>query len=145
MDVFSKGKRSQIMSRISGKDTKPEIVVRSLLHRMGYRFRLHKQSMPGRPDIILPKHKKVIFVHGCFWHGHKDCPRSKRPSTNVEFWNKKIDGNIERDKKNIKSLENLGWETLILWTCEIKNQDVLKHKLISFMDTRKLNRAENEL
>lgn len=145
MDVFSKGKRSQIMSRISGKDTKPEIVVRSLLHRMGYRFRLHKQSMPGRPDIILPKHKKVIFVHGCFWHGHKDCPRSKKPSTNVEFWNKKIDGNIERDKKNIKSLENLGWETLILWTCEIKNQDVLKHKLISFMDTRKLNRAENEL
>ena len=145
MDVFSKGKRSQIMSRISGKNTKPEIIVRSLLHRMGYRFRLHDKNMPGKPDIILPKHKKVIFVHGCFWHGHKDCPRSKRPSTNVEFWNKKIDGNIERDNKNIKSLENLGWKTLILWTCEIKNQDILKHKLKSFLDTKNLNRAEHEL
>ena len=141
MDVFSKGKRSQIMSRISGKNTKPEIIVRSLLHRMGYRFRLHDKNMPGKPDIILPKHKKVIFVHGCFWHGHRDCPRSKRPSTNVEFWNKKIDGNIERDNKNIKSLENLGWKTLILWTCEIKNQDILKHKLNSFLDKKKIEQG----
>jgi DNA mismatch endonuclease, patch repair protein len=91
MDVFSKGKRSQIMSRISGKDTKPEILVRSLLHRMGFRFRLHTKDLPGKPDITLPKHKRVIFVHGCFWHGHKDCTRSKRPSTNVEFWNKKFE------------------------------------------------------
>jgi len=129
------------MSHISGKDTKPEILVRSLLHRMGYRFRLHKKNMPGKPDIVLPKHKKVIFVHGCFWHGHKNCPRSKRPSTNVKFWNKKIDGNIERDKKNIKSLEYLGWKTLIIWTCEIKNEDALKHKLISFMETSKLEQG----
>jgi DNA mismatch endonuclease (patch repair protein) len=138
MDVFSRGKRSQIMSRISGKDTKPEILVRSLLHRMGYRFRVHKKDLPGKPDITLPKHKKVIFVHGCFWHGHEACPRSKRPSTNAEFWNKKIDSNIVRDKKNIQSLENLGWKTLTLWTCEIKNQDLSKHKLISFMETNKL-------
>ena len=138
MDVFSKGKRSQIMSRISGKDTKPEILVRSLLHRMGYRFRLHKKELPGKPDITLPKHKKVIFVHGCFWHGHENCPRSKRPSTNVVFWNKKINGTIERDKQNIQNLENLGWETLILWTCEIKNHDVLKRKLTSFMETSNL-------
>ncbi|WP_462271053.1 very short patch repair endonuclease [Desulfobacter sp.] len=141
MDVFSKGKRSQIMSHISGKDTKPEILVRSLLHRMGYRFRLHKKNMPGKPDIVLPKYKKVIFVHGCFWHGHENCPRSKRPSTNVEFWNKKIDANIERDKKIIKSLEYLGWKTLIIWTCEIKNEDALKHKLISFMETSKLEQG----
>lgn len=134
MDVFSRGKRSQIMSRISGKNTKPELLVRSLLHRMGYRFRVYKKELPGKPDITLPKHKKVIFVHGCFWHGHKNCPRSKRPDTNVEFWNKKIDGNILRDKKNIQRLENLGWETLTLWTCEIKNQDILKRKLISFME-----------
>ena len=140
MDVFSKGKRSQIMSRISGKDTKPEILVRSLLHRMGYRFRVHKKDLPGKPDITLPKHKKVIFVHGCFWHGHEDCQRSKRPSTNVEFWNKKINGNIERDKRNIHSLENLGWETLTLWTCEMKNKTVLKNKLISFMKTNKLEK-----
>lgn len=123
------------MSRISGKDTKPEILVRSLLHRMGYRFRVHKKDLPGKPDITLSKHKKVIFVHGCFWHGHEDCPRSKRPSTNVKFWNKKIDGNIERDKKNIQSLEKLGWTTLTLWTCEIKNQEALKRKLIYFMET----------
>lgn len=135
MDVFSRGKRSQIMSRISGKDTKPEILVRSLLHRMGYRFRVHKKDLPGKPDITLSKHKKVIFVHGCFWHGHEDCPRSKRPRTNVKFWNKKIDGNIERDKKNIQSLEKLGWTTLTLWTCEIKNQEALKRKLIYFMKT----------
>jgi len=129
------------MSHISGKDTKPEILVRSLLHRMGYRFRLHKKNMPGKPDIVLPKYKKVIFVHGCFWHGHENCPRSKRPSTNVEFWNKKIDANIERDKKIIKSLEYLGWKTLIIWTCEIKNEDALKHKLISFMETSKLEQC----
>ena len=142
MDVFSRRKRSQIMSRISGKNTKPEILVRSILHRMGYRFRVHKKDLPGKPDITLPKHKKVIFVHGCFWHGHKNCPRSKRPGTNIEFWNKKIDGNIERDKKNIQSLESLGWKTLVLWTCEIKNQDVLMHKLISFMETNSVNRTD---
>lgn len=123
------------MSRISGKDTKPEIIVRSFLHRMGYRFRLYNKNLPGKPDITLSKHKKVIFVHGCFWHGHDNCPQSKRPGTNVKFWNKKIDGNIERDKKNIERLEDLGWKTLILWTCEIKNHDVLKRKLISFMET----------
>lgn len=135
MDVFSKGKRSRIMSRISGKNTKPEKRVRSLLHSMGYRFRIHRKDLPGKPDIVLPKHKKVIFVHGCFWHGHHDCPRSKRPGTNVEFWNKKIDGNIERDKKNIHSLEKSGWKTLTLWTCEIKQEDLLKRKLISFMES----------
>lgn len=134
MDVFSKRTRSRIMSHISGKNTKPEILVRSLLHRMGYRFRIHKKDLPGRPDICLPKHKKVIFVHGCFWHGHENCPRSKRPTTNVEFWNKKIDGNIERDKENIKKLKRLGWQTLTIWTCEIKNQEELKTKLISFIE-----------
>ncbi len=134
MDLFSKRTRSRIMSHISGKNTKPEILVRSLLHRMGYRFRIHKKDLPGRPDICLPKHKKVIFVHGCFWHGHENCPRSKRPTTNVEFWNKKIDGNIERDKENIKKLRRLGWQTLTIWTCEIKNQEELKNKLISFIE-----------
>ncbi len=123
------------MSLISGKNTKPEILVRSHLHRMGYRFRVHKKDLPGKPDITLSKHKKVIFVHGCFWHGHEDCPRSKRPSTNVKFWNKKIDGNIERDKKNIQHLENLGWKTMTLWTCEIKNIEMMKNKLVSFMKT----------
>lgn len=135
MDVFSKEKRSRVMSRISGKDTKPELQVRSLLHGMGYRFRLWRKDLPGNPDIILPRHKKLIFVHGCFWHGHEGCPRSKRPNTNVEFWNKKIDGNMKRDKHNIRKLEDSGWMTLTLWTCEIKNQQVLENRLTAFLGT----------
>lgn len=123
------------MSRIGGKDTKPELLVRSLLHGMGYRFRLRGKDLPGKPDIILPKHKKVIFVHGCFWHGHAGCSRSKRPGTNMEFWNKKIDGNMERDKYNIQRLKDSGWMTLTLWTCEIKDQEALKNRLISFLET----------
>lgn len=133
MDVFSKEKRSRIMAKVKGKDTKPERVVRSLLHSMRYRFRLHRQDLPGNPDIVLPKHKKVIFVHGCFWHGHKDCARSKRPTTNVDFWNAKLDKTIERDKRKLEELISLGWDTLVIWQCEIKNelklQDILKNFL----------------
>lgn len=122
------------MSRISGKNTKPEILVRSLLHRMGYRFRIHRKDLPGKPDITLPKHKKVIFVHGCFWHGHLGCHRAKRPSTNTEFWNKKIDRNIERDQENIRLLRKSGWKVLIIWTCEIKKLDVLERTLTDFLE-----------
>lgn len=134
MDVFSKTKRSQIMSRIGGKNTKPEIAVRSLLHKLGYRFRLHRNDLPGRPDIILPKYKKVIFVHGCFWHGHTDCSRSKRPTTNMEFWREKLDKNIERDKATVKDLKQLGWGVLTVWTCEVKETKKLKNKLLSFLE-----------
>ena len=133
MDVFSKGKRSRIMSRIKGKDTRPELTVRSLLHGMGHRFRIHRTDLPGNPDIVLPKHKKVIFVHGCFWHGHIGCPRSKRPSTNTEFWQKKLDKNIRRDAKNIAGLEASGWTVLVIWQCEVKNMPELKHKLENFL------------
>lgn len=105
MDVFSREKRSQIMSRVSGKNTKPELIVRSLLHNMGYRFRLHRKDLPGKPDITLPKYKKNIFVHGCFWHGHLDCPRAKRPATNKKFWNEKLNKNIERDKVAVRNLK----------------------------------------
>ena len=133
MDVFSKEKRSQIMSRISGKNTKPEIVVRSLLHRLGYRFRLHREDLPGKPDIVLPKYRKVILVHGCFWHGHKECSRSKRPMTNESFWNEKLDKNIKRDQKNINSLKELGWQVMVIWTCEVKDEKKLKAKLLSFL------------
>jgi len=133
MDVFSREKRSQIMSRVSGKNTKPEIVVRSLLHKLGYRFRLHRKNLPGRPDITLPKHKKVIFVHGCFWHGHAVCSRSKRPSTNEEFWHEKLNKNIERDKKTVDALKKLGWDVLTVWTCEVKDTNELKIKLLSFL------------
>ncbi len=134
MDVFSKEKRSQIMSCVSGKNTKPELIVRSLLHHMRYRFRLHRKDLPGKPDIILPKYKKVIFIHGCFWHGHKNCTRSKRPTTNNEFWQKKLDRNMQHDKEIVHNLKGLGWDILIVWTCEIKNIDQLKDKILKFLE-----------
>lgn len=134
MDIFSREKRSQIMSRVGGKNTKPEIAVRSLLHNMGYRFRLHRKDLPGKPDIILPKHKKVIFVHGCFWHGHAGCSRSNRPTTNQEFWREKLDKNIERDKVTVNALKQSGWEVLTVWTCEVNDTNKLKTKLLSFLE-----------
>ena len=121
------------MSRVSGKNTKPEIAVRSLLHNLGFRFRLHRKDLPGKPDITLPKYKKVIFVHGCFWHGHADCSRSKRPSTNEEFWREKLDENIERDKATVNALKQLGWDVLTVWACEVKDTNKLKIMLLSFL------------
>lgn len=133
-DIFSKERRSRIMSRIAGSNTRPEIVVRKLLHGMGYRFRLHDKKLPGKPDIVLPRHRKVIFVHGCFWHGHLGCRRSKLPSSNVEFWGRKIAGNIERDKKNLETLAVLGWKVLIVWSCQMGKVEPLKEKLKGFME-----------
>jgi len=134
MDVFSREKRSQIMSRVSGKDTKPELIVRSQLHKLGYRFRLHRKDLPGKPDITLPRHKKVIFVHGCFWHGHTDCRRSKRPAINKKFWDEKLDKNIKRDAENIKKLQKLGWKVLVIWTCEVHDINKLKKHLLLFLE-----------
>ncbi len=122
------------MSRVSGKNTKPELLVRSLLHNMGYRFRLHRKDLPGKPDITLPKYKKIIFVHGCFWHGHIDCPRAKRPTTNKKFWNEKLNKNIERDKITVNNLKALGWDVLTVWTCEVKDTEKLRNKLLSFIE-----------
>jgi DNA mismatch endonuclease (patch repair protein) len=135
VDVFPKEKRSQIMANIKGKDTKPEKVVRSLLHKMGYRFRLHRRDLPGNPDIVLPKYKKVIFVHGCFWHGHAGCPRAKRPNTNKAFWNEKLTKNIDRDNRNQQKLKKLGWDYLIIWQCQIKKpkKDQLRNQLEEYI------------
>ena len=121
------------MSRIRGRDTKPEIKVRRILHRMGYRFRLHVRKLPGNPDIVLPRYKKIVLVHGCFWHGHPGCSKSRRPATNVEFWNEKISGNIYRDRENLSKLSDLGWETLVVWECETKDTDKLVEKLKKFL------------
>jgi DNA mismatch endonuclease (patch repair protein) len=133
-DVFSKEKRSWIMSRVKGRDTKPERLVRSLAHRMGYRFRVHGLDLPGNPDIVLPRHGKVIFVHGCFWHGHKTCSRSLRPKTNESFWNKKLDGNIQRDKRFHKALRRLGWKVLVVWECETQKPEKVLKKLERFLN-----------
>lgn len=123
-DIFDKSKRSEIMSKISGKETKPEILVRKYLFAHGFRFRKNDKRLPGKPDIVLPKYKTVIFVHGCFWHGHEGCKKSKLPETRKEFWEEKINSNIERDKKNITTLENTGWKVMVVWECELKNHEI---------------------
>jgi len=135
MDIYDKDKRSWIMSKVKGKDTKPEIVVRSIVHRLGYRFRKNNPELPGKPDIVLKKHKKIIFVHGCFWHGHQNCKRSTRPTTNVDFWNKKIDANIIRDKRNRKILQEQGWRVHVIWQCELRDADSLFKKIKHFLES----------
>ena len=121
------------MSRIKGKDTKPEILVRSILHRLGYRFRKNVAELPGKPDIVLPKYKTIIFVHGCFWHQHKGCRKCKIPKNKVEFWTAKLVGNVERDKIHFKKLKKIGWHVLIIWECEIKNLNKLEKRLQNFL------------
>lgn len=133
MDVFTPERRSWLMSRVGTKDTRPERVVRSALHFLGYRFRLHAKSLPGKPDIVLPRHHKVILVHGCFWHGHPGCRAAARPTTNVKFWNEKLDANISRDLEQVAKLENLGWEVLVLWECETEQPESLLEQLHRFM------------
>jgi DNA mismatch endonuclease, patch repair protein len=133
MDVFDKEKRSWIMSQIKGKDTKPEIIVRSIVHRMGYRFRKNKTDLPGKPDIVFKRHNKIIFIHGCFWHGHKKCKKNINPTNNKIFWEKKIISNVERDKRNVILLKKQGWKILIIWECQIKDLDKLKTKISDFM------------
>ncbi len=127
-DIFSKQKRSQIMSKISGKDTKPEIKVRKYLFSKGFRYRKNVKTLPGKPDIVLPKYKTVIFVHGCFWHGH-NCPAGKLPETRKEFWENKIRGNVERDKRNKIELEKNGWRVITVWQCELKNKKIQEETL----------------
>lgn len=132
-DVFSRKKRSWIMSRIKGKDTAPEVLVRSLVHQMGFRFRIHRRDLPGNPDIVLPRHGKVIFVNGCFWHGHKRCPRSQRPTTNRRFWNRKINDTIARDKRFRAGLHRMGWRVLTVWQCETRKPERLLTRLERFL------------
>lgn len=129
MDIISKEKRSWNMSRIRSKDTNPEKIVRSLLHRMGYRFRLHVKDLPGNPDIVLPKYKTVIFVHGCFWHRHPKCKYAYTPKSRIEFWEKKFSDNVVRFKIVKKELKHLKWNVLVIWECEIKSNADLVNKL----------------
>lgn len=132
-DVFTPEERSELMARVRGKDTQPERIVRSMVHRMGYRFKLHDGRLPGRPDMVLPRHRKVIFVHGCFWHGHEGCSRSKPPSSNVDFWKKKLGANKERDIRILEELEMDGWKTLVIWECETRKREELQERLAAFL------------
>lgn len=128
-DVFTKKKRSQIMSKISGKNTKPELAVRKMLFRLGYRFRLHDKTLPGSPDIVLKRIKTAIFVNGCFWHKH-NCGKNVGPKKNSVFWSKKLNENVHRQKENITKLKLLGWRLLILWECQINKQNKLETILL---------------
>lgn len=118
-DIVDKATRSRMMSAIKGKDTKPEMMVRRFLHACGFRFRLHRKDLPGKPDIVLPKYKVVIFVHGCFWHRHKGCPKATTPATNVDRWKTKFDDNVARDARNQAALREAGWDVIVVWECEI--------------------------
>ena len=117
-DHVSSPVRSKIMTSVRTKGTAPELIVRGCLYSAGYRYRLHQKRLPGNPDIVLRRFKTAIFVHGCFWHGHQ-CPRGKRPTSNVEFWSHKLDGNIARDKRVQKELTDLGWNVVIIWSCSV--------------------------
>src|SRR5665647_424469 len=125
-DVHSKEIRSYNMSMIKGKNTKPELLVRQFLHANGYRYKLHDKSLPGTPDIVLPKYKTVIFVHGCFWHGHKNCKYFVIPKTRTEWWLNKINGNIANDEKAAKALKKEGWRIITIWECGLKPSKVNK-------------------
>ena len=128
-DIFSKAKRSEIMSKISGKETKPEILVRKFLFAQGFRYRKNDKRLPGKPDIVLPKYKTLIFVHGCFWHGHQNCKKFALPQSNHEFWKDKIQKNIERDKSKQKELKKLGWKIITIWQCQIKSRESVEKAL----------------
>jgi len=136
VDNRTKASRSRLMSRIGSKHTKPELVVRSLLHRLGYRYRLHRKDLPGRPDVAFIGRQKAIFVHGCFWHGH-GCKIGKLPKSNLDFWRSKIERNRQRDCENRSELEQIGWTVEEVWQCELKDIQSLEERLRSFLGAAK--------
>lgn len=128
-DVFTPTKRSEVMSRIRGSDTKPELAVRSMLHGMGYRFRLHRRDLPGRPDVVLTRYRTVVFVHGCFWHRHAGCSYATTPSTRTAFWQAKFDANVERDRRQVRALRQDGWSVVTVWACELRHPERVARRL----------------
>lgn len=133
VDNLSPEERSRLMSRVRGKDTKPEMVVRRLVHRLGYRFRLHRRDLPGSPDLVFPGRRKVIFVHGCYWHRH-GCRKATTPRSNVTFWTEKFDRNVCRDLDNQRQLKRAGWEVLVIWQCETEDRDRVADLLRKFLN-----------
>jgi DNA mismatch endonuclease (patch repair protein) len=133
VDTFDPEKRSAVMRAIKSKDTKPEVLIRQMLHREGYRFRLHRKDFPGKPDLVFSSRRAVIFVHGCFWHQHKNCKRGRCPKSNLQYWKVKLDKNVKRDKAHRAALRKAGWRVLVVWECEIGSAGLL-NKLKSFLD-----------
>ena len=133
-DIWTKEKRSEVMSRIRSVDTTPERAVRSMLHKSGYRFRLHRRDLPGKPDVVLPKFRAVVFIHGCFWHQHADCNEGRIPNTRPEYWVEKLQRTVQRDQEHQKKLQEAGWGVLVLWECEIeKRPDEVRVKIERFL------------
>lgn len=128
-DRIDPARRSENMRRVKGKDTGPELTVRRALHAMGRRFRLHRRDLPGRPDIVLPKNKLAIFVHGCFWHRHEGCSRASTPATRQDFWEAKFKRTVERDAEQTAALETRGWQVAVIWECEIRPAEALSARL----------------
>jgi DNA mismatch endonuclease (patch repair protein) len=129
MDTVDPTRRSAMMAQVKGKNTAPELRVRRLAHAMGLRFRLHRKDLPGKPDLVFPRHKLAVFVHGCFWHRHDGCRRATTPSTRPEFWQAKFAANRERDARQIQALESSGWRVLVLWECGLKDEEALRASL----------------
>lgn len=135
-DKLSKERRSENMRRIRSKDMKPEMTVRRLVHSMGYRYRLHRKDLPGKPDLVFPARRKVIFVHGCFWHQHSDpaCLDGRPPKSNTGYWHTKLQRNVQRDKENRERLAAQGWKILTIWECEISREASLPNRIVEFLD-----------
>jgi DNA mismatch endonuclease (patch repair protein) len=129
MDSLTPEERSALMSKIRAKNTKPERLVRSMLHRAGYRFSLHRKDLPGKPDIVLRKYRTVIFVHGCFWHRHKGCKGATTPKTRTEWWQAKFDRNVANDRRHVRELRKRGWHVLAVWECQLKNSEKVLARL----------------
>jgi DNA mismatch endonuclease (patch repair protein) len=133
-DVFSKAKRSEVMSRIRSRDTGPERAIRSMLHKAGFRFRLHGAALPGKPDIVLPRFRTVILVHGCFWHRHEGCRFAYVPKSRTEFWLEKFAANVARDRRTNSALRKEGWKVITVWECELSNAEHLSARLVGRLD-----------
>ena len=132
-DIVDTEQRSVIMSKIRGRDTKPELAVRRIAHRLGFRFRLHRKDLPGRPDLVFSRHRLAVFVHGCFWHRHSGCKYSYEPKTRSKFWADKFERNVDRDRRNEQALRNLGWRVLVIWECETRNGAIVERRLIEHL------------
>ncbi len=134
MDNVTPTRRSEIMGRVRARDTKPEMVVRRAVHAMGYRYRLHAKDLPGKPDLVFRSRKKVLFVHGCFWHRHPGCALARLPKSRQDFWTPKLNANRQRDMKSERSLKDAGWGVLTIWECELDGTDKLKNRIKEFLD-----------
>lgn len=137
MDTLTPDQRSERMSRVRGRDTKPELVVRKALHARGYRYRLHDKKLPGTPDLVFPRWRKVLFVHGCFWHAHENCTLARMPKSRLEFWRPKLEGNRARDARELAKLRALGWDAMVIWECELRDLDGLVARVEAFLNHNK--------